>query len=335
MLEPPALAENEILGALRAGYGLETRALTFLPLGQDDAAWVYRVTLPERDYFLKLRRNGLNLASLAVPRYLRDQGVTQVVAPLPNLSGALYHAFDSYRLILYPFIDDAQPLPSGRADAQWRRFGAALRQMHDLALSPELTFLLRRETFEPPANALAARLDNLISVTGFADPLQRELAAFWRHRQSEIRGCVARAADYGRRLAARPAPALCVCHADPHWDNVLVDAHEQLWLVDWDDALLAPRERDLMFVIGGISADWATARDTGLFLEGYGPVEVDPLALAYYRADWAVQDLASYAERVLLAPALGEATRREALTIFKGLFAAGEIVEKALGSVTL
>ena len=332
MLEPPALPEDEILSALRAGYGLDARALAFLPLGQDDSAWVYRVSMPERHYFLKLRSSGLNRASLAVPRYLHDQGLEQVIAPLPTLTGKLYHAFDRYSLILYPFIEDAQPLPSGRAGAQWRRFGSALRRMHDLALPLDVAALLRRETFEPAANTLAAQVDDLVSAADFADPLQAELAAFWRQRQPDIRECMARAADYGQRLAAQPAPELCLCHADPHWDNVLVDAADQLWLVDWDDALLAPRERDFMFIIGGISAHWATPRDTGLFFQGYGPVEVNPLALAYYRADWAVQDLSGYAERVFLQPELGEATRQEALRIFKGLFEAGGIVEKALAS---
>ena len=46
-------------------------------------------------------------------------------------------------------------------------------------------------------------------------------------------------------------------------------------MVDWDGLLLAPRERDLMFVAG---EEWTR------FLEGYGPAALDRTVLAYYRA---------------------------------------------------
>ena len=48
---------------------------------------------------------------------------------------------------------------------------------------------------------------------------------------------------------------LVLCHADLHAWNVLLDTDRQLWLVDWDETILAPKERDLMFVVGGIGND--------------------------------------------------------------------------------
>jgi spectinomycin phosphotransferase len=53
-----------------------------------------------------------------------------------------------------------------------------------------------------------------------------------------------------------------LCHADLHTWNVLVDGDGRLWLVDWDEAILAPRERDLMFLVGGI-VDLAQAPEAG------------------------------------------------------------------------
>ncbi len=333
MLEPPALPEHKILEALRAGYGVEAAALTFLPLGQDGAAWVYRVTRADGPaYFLKLRRSGLNPASLAVPRYLSDQGLAEVIAPVRTLNQAVYHVADGYSLILYPFIEDAQPLASGRADAHWRRFGAALRQIHATALPPELMALMPRDTFTPVATERVRQQDTLIANSTFDEPLARDLAALWRGQHGPIHALVERAEAIGQNLRRRSDTNLVLCHADPHWSNVLVDKQSSLWLVDWDETGLSLKERDLMFVIGGLTPEWGTPRDTGLFFQGYGPAEVDPLALAYYRADWALQDIENYAHRVLAVPAEGEATRREALDFFKGLFGLGAIVEKALGS---
>lgn len=51
-----------------------------------------------------------------------------------------------------------------------------------------------------------------------------------------------------------------------------------------------------MFVLdGGILGGHGPAEEAA-FLQGYGPVEPDPLALLYYRYDWALDDLASFAE---------------------------------------
>jgi spectinomycin phosphotransferase len=104
--------------------------------------------------------------------------------------------------------------------------------------------------------------------------------------------------------------------------------------VDWDEAILAPKERDLMFVVGGIGHDLVRSADTECFFQGYGEATVDPRLLAYYRCAWAVQDIAAYGEQVLLAPGLGEVTRRAAVEGFMDLFAPGNIVDLALASDT-
>ena len=65
-----------------------------------------------------------------------------------------------------------------------------------------------------------------------------------------IAALVDRADRMGRELAAEPFPRV-LCHTDLHTWNVLVDAGRRLWIVDWDEAVLAPPGRDLMFVVGG------------------------------------------------------------------------------------
>ena len=155
-----------------------------------------------------------------------------------------------------------------------------------------------------------------------------KLAAFWRDRRELILELVARADQAGRRLAGRPwRPVLC--HADLHTFNVLVEPGGGLWLVDWDEAILAPRERDLMFVVGGISDRLVAPADTERFLEGYGDAAVDPDLLGYYRLAWAVLDVAAYGDEVTGVPWLSEESRAASVDGFMGLFEPGGIVEIA------
>jgi spectinomycin phosphotransferase len=98
--------------------------------------------------------------------------------------------------------------------------------------------------------------------------------------------------------------------------------------VDWDAPLLTPKERDLMFIGGGIDNIWKSQRDIALFYEGYGKVEIDLKVMAYYRYERIIEDLAAYGEQLLLTDE-GGSDREEAYKRFTGNFEPGETIEIA------
>src|SRR4051812_1413932 len=124
MYEPPVdLPEATLEAGLRTHYGLEVSATTLLSLGQDTAAWVYRVQTAAAAYFLKVRRGARNVPGLVAPRYLHDQGVIQVVAPLLTSQGTLWADVAGYTLTLYPFVAGNTGMAQGMTSAQWRAYG--------------------------------------------------------------------------------------------------------------------------------------------------------------------------------------------------------------------
>jgi spectinomycin phosphotransferase len=121
-----------------------------------------------------------------------------------------------------------------------------------------------------------------------------------------------------------------LCHADIHKANILIDEHERLRVVDWDSLALAPRERDLMFIVGGVVVPPRVESDVeARFFEGYGQVEVDAPALAYYRHAWAVQDIGEFADEVFIRAGTDEATRAGSAGAFRRLFSPGGVVDSA------
>jgi spectinomycin phosphotransferase len=334
MREPPVdLSDDTLAANLRTHYGLAVTTVTFLPLGHDSSAWVYRVQADdEASYFLKVRTSVTNAPSLLVPRYLQEHGVAHVLAPLPTATGALWAEVAGYALILYPFIAGTTGMAQGMTEAQWIAYGAILRQIHSMEITPGLAHPMRRETFVPAGAAMVREVDGHIGRRPCADPVGQHLSALWHERRHVIRTLVSRAEELGRQVA-RKAPPFVLCHADIHTDNVRVDAAGQIWIVDWDETVLAPKERDLMFVVGGgISRALVGRREEELFVQGYGATPLDPLALSYYRYAWAVSDIGEYGAQVVLRPDLGEVSRQAALAIFQSLFGPGEIVALALAS---
>lgn len=332
MLEPPDLSNDAIIAAVRTHYGIPVAALTFLPIGHDSSAWVYRAQAADgAAYFLKVRTGTVNVAGLVVPRYLHDRGVAEVVAPLMTTARAVSVGLGAFTLAVYPFVVGTTGMAGGMTEQQWTTYGAVLRQVHAMPLVPELTRHMHRETFAPAWSDMVRRLDAHVATDTNMGPVACELAAFWRARQAEILALVERAEALGRRLRAT-VPPLVLCHADVHTGNVLVDTAGQLRIVDWDETVLAPKERDLTFVVGGIRDDLVGPREEAWFFRGYGPATVDPLALAYYRYAWAVGDVGAYGEQAFLMPGLGVTTRRAAVRGLTSLFQPGQIVALAYAS---
>jgi spectinomycin phosphotransferase len=207
---------------------------------------------------------------------------------------------------VYPFIKGHNGFEVALTERHWVDLGAALKRIHTVQLPPGLMGLIRREAFSPRwRKAVGAFLawgdDDVLD-----DPVAIKVATLLQSKREVILDLVERAARYAQTLQDR-SRAFVLCHYDIHAGNVLIDAAtDALYIVDWDDPILAPKERDLMFVGGGIGGVWNTPREEALFYQGYGPTDVDAVALAYYRYERIVEDIAIYCEQLLLTDEGGQ-----------------------------
>src|SRR5262249_6620329 len=159
----------------------------------------------------------------------------------------------------------------------------------------------------------------------FVEPVAAKLAAFLRTRHDEIAELVERADQLGRALLAR-SPDYVLSHSDLHANNVLIDADSALYLVDWENLIFAPKERDLMFIGAGVGGRWHRPHEAALFYRGYGQTEIDPTALAYYRYERIVEDIADFCEQLLLSDA-GGADRERGLRKLVEAFLPNNVVD--------
>lgn len=336
MLEPPAIGDERILACLDQDFGLSAAELTFLPLGADPNTAVYRAEAGGATYFVKLRSGAFDESAVAVPRYLSDLGIEAIIPPLPARSGRSWAALggsgDSCRLILNPFVSSRDAYEVEWSATQWRTLGAALRRIHDAPLPPALAALVRREEFSPRWRERLARFLHDVETTAYADPTAAEMAAFLHHKRPEIAALIDHAGRLAQQLRARPSPP-ALCHSDLHAGNVVFDDAGRLFIVDWDQPIIAHRERDLMYPGGGQGFRGHTpAEEEHYFYEGYGEYRTDYMAIAYYRFERIVEDLAVYAEELLLSEEGGE-DRPQSLRHVKGNFEPGSTIERAYAAL--
>lgn len=337
MLTPLALSSDTIIACLCDHYGLRIRSVAFLPIGADAAAAVYRVEAEDgAPYFLKLKRSGFDEIAVAIPAYLHARGIAQMMAPLPTTTNTLWAEAHGFTWILYPFFEGANGFRSPLTDAQWIALGRSLRAVHAATLPPELAARVPCEDYSPRWRDAVIAYDRHVEAgahdTANADPFARRLAAFWHERRGEILTLVERAEELAVILKNRPdeSDAFVLCHTDLHAGNILLSSSDrddelELAIVDWDAPIFAPKERDLMFIGGGIGAIWDDPREQTLFYQGYGPVTIDPVALSYYRYERIVEDVAAYGEQIFEAQS-SEEDREHGLVGLMGQFQPDRVV---------
>jgi spectinomycin phosphotransferase len=306
MQEKPTLANERIVEHLHKAYGLRIDQVTFLPLGADYNSAVYRVMAADGTaYFLKLRRNTFDEIGVALPRFLREQGILQVMAPLPTTTQQLWSRLDEFYVILYPFVEGENGFGVDLSPRQWVELGEALRRIHTATLPAALRARLPQEPYSAHWCARLRFFQTQAAVNAYADPAAAQLAALLRARQGELQQLIERTEALGQALQARSLP-LVVCHTDIHGWNLLVGGQGDLYIVDWDSPMLAPKERDLMFLVGDVAGMWQKRSPNDWFYQGYGEPKADPAAIAYYRYARVVEDIGVTCEQIFLTEAGGE-----------------------------
>ncbi len=329
MRDDPNLDKDALAACLRASYGVQAVSIRFLPIGYDLNAAVYEVIDADGAvYFLKTRSGPLNETSLLVPRALLERGVPNVLAPLRTREGGLCTRCGDLGIVLSPFIRGENAMDAGMTEAQWREFGATLRAVHESGLAETFRPRVPVESFAIPSAAVVREVDTALDGAHFASPAAATFAAFWREQRGEIAALLDRAEELGKRLQTRPF-AQVLCHADIHAANILVGEDDAIHLIDWDGPIIAPRERDLLFIVGSRIARDVQPQEEVAFFAGYGPVEIDPEALIYYRYERIIEDLGEFGMSVFLDEEVSEAMRAEEVALAMTFFAPGGIIATA------
>jgi spectinomycin phosphotransferase len=327
MLEKPNIKDELIISRVQDEYALRVIELIFLPLGADMGTATYRaVTDNGTAYFLKLRK-GFEEITVTVPLFLKSQGIQEIIAPFETSSKRAWADFNEYKMILYPFIDGTDGFHLELSDSQKRQLGKALQKIHGMQIPPEIQRLLPNESWAPLWRERLKSFQAWVAKDTFTERTAAKLAEFMNSKKSDIDQLIDRAEGLASGLLSSQQ-RLVLCHYDIHGGNVLISKNGKLYIVDWDNPILAPKERDLMFIGGGIDNLWKNKQEEAVFYEGYGKTEINMRALAYYRYERVIEDLAVICEQILLTDE-GGADRERSYGWFTSNFEPGSTIEIA------
>jgi spectinomycin phosphotransferase len=294
--------EKCIIDGLNKHYGLNVTSLTFLPLGADLNSSVYKAETQEGlSYFVKVKSD-FNPHSLAIIKLLDQVGIDLITPPVKTLDRQFYLHLQDVTLIVYPFIDGQDGFSRSLSDEQWVLLGRTLRQIHEINLPPLIQSLIRVETYSPKWRQIVQSMISYVQAEPTGCEIALKLRTFMQENLEAINRLTQRAEELAAYLQETPLNFV-LCHADLHGGNIVIDQKNKAYIVDWDDPIMAPKERDLMFIGGGVGNVWNKPHEEDRFYEGYGRVEVNKTALAYYRYERIVEDIAEYCQEIFFTTA--------------------------------
>ncbi|MEV4826558.1 phosphotransferase [Micromonospora sp. NPDC049274] len=289
---------RQVVAWVRADFGIDLTALDEVSHGTGRYARLWRARTPDgARYAVKLSGGGTSAGPI-VTAHLAARGVPGIAAPLRTRDGRLFPERDGRRLAVVPWVSDQRALDGPMTEAHWRAYGEMLAAVHAVPVTDELARTLPAGGEAYPSIVAATRdmAGRLRDRIESGDPLVAELAATWASVADRV-STVLRGVE--RLAAGRSGPAV-ICHGDPHLGNLLLGPDGQVWLVDWDDAVLAPPECDLMFVVGGVLAfaPITPAQERNV-RAGYGAPDIDAARLAWFLAVRALDDLSDWTRQAL------------------------------------
>ncbi|MEU4566089.1 phosphotransferase [Micromonospora sp. NPDC023956] len=315
---PAGLTEETLVAALGSAWRVDVETITYRPVGFGSHHWEVGTVQGDRWFAtvdeLELRRHrqdepldraydrlraalGTTVALHAalggteadrtgsVAR--RGRGRSFVVAPVPTVDGEpLTRVGERFGLALYPHVAGESFTWGDFPSAEHRR--AVLDMLVAVHTAP--AHVRRQAAVDDLTVAHRDALDDALRagpVPG-CGPYARPVADLLAVHAAPIRRLLDRydtlateARGYGDRAV--------LTHGEPHPGNTMRDADGWL-LIDWETALVAPRERDL----------WNLDPGDGSVLAAYADatgVPPEPSLLELYRIQWDLKDLAVDVDR--------------------------------------
>ena len=329
--------EQCIIDSLKIYYGIEVVKLTVLPLGADMNASTYKAETKEHaPYFVKLKHENFDDVSVAVMELLYRAKIQQIISPMNTIHGQSTHRINDFTLIVYPFIEGQDGFRRSLTDEQWLILGKTLRKVHDINVPLSIQNRIRRETYSSKWREAVRSIYPYLETKPTGDEIAIELIDFMNEHLKVIQRLVDRPEQLAKELYNEPTKFV-LCHSDLHGGNILIDEMNNSYIIDWDEPIMAPKERDLMFIGGGVCNVWNKASEEDLFYKGYGKTEVNRVILAYYRHERIVEDIAEYSQNLLFTTVKDEniPNRLEMYQHFIDMFEPNGVVDIAFATDSL
>ena len=288
MVIEPKINKEELQSFLSDAYNLEITEMIFIPRGE--CSWGYKIVTPDNLYFVKIYAT-LDVTEEAFQLtydLYQKCGIKHIIHPLKTNAGEVRTVFQNYNLAIFNFVEGIVSAETTLNDDQFEQLGELIGQIH--MSTKILNPLTRKETFEFKNDDYDRVMSSLSE--GSEDSLVNEMKHLIQKHITRITQEYDELKALQKEISALEIPFVN-CHGDPTPSNIMLTPQGEVYLIDWDDPIYAPKEKDLVFLHHRNPAVMTGyAQETGIS-------DLNQTLLRFYEHKWNIEEIGGYGSLIM------------------------------------
>jgi spectinomycin phosphotransferase len=303
MAKEPIIGSQETLETIHGVYGIDLENLRFAFSGWGGDCFTAE-SVGGEPYFLKLYDpvHYQGVAPLSMDFYLplmhqlHTKGIlTHIPHPVPSLQGDFFTEIGSQVLVITNYIQGKQVGFGRLPEPVLATLSEMVGILHKSSsqLNFEHPFIERFKTpFVPHLLKAMGALENHPPTD--CKGIQR-LKEVIHHQKDHLHYYLEKLRKLQNQVKSSENP-MVVCHTDLHGGNLMLDDQGTLYLLDWENAMIAPREQDMIFFTKNRQV-WQTFWQ--IYRVQFDQVSINADMLRFYHYRRGLEDVAGFVFRIM------------------------------------
>lgn len=289
------IGDKELKNIISKVWAINATKIRFLPLGEEN--WAYIVEDNDgKKYFLKMygkkRKIEQVKESLSVIHYLyAKHDIKNIIHPISTTIDSVYYLIKGHIAVLFNFIDGENQDNLVMTDDQLKNLARTLAKIHKI--TPRMFQIKNKEKFTISCDK---QLENSIKYLekpgNLSNTYKKQLAQLILPSKKEILSAIERLKEIKQSIRLKKEDYV-ICHCDPIHLNLIING-EEVSIIDWDDARLAPKEQDLWFYLNTRAPIFLNA-----YRETYGSFKLNTNVISFYFYNRFLDDLRDWVVRII------------------------------------
>lgn len=290
MLTEPNINKELIKEKIEQNYDLTISSLT--PVKGGEASWCYIVkTKTGEKFFLKIyvglesHEERFNLTY----NLFNNCEIKNITRPIKSKNDELVIDIANHYVALFNYIDGSNASEKDLTDSQKFEFGKLLGTIHQ-ANNIIRNFNIKEDFKYGNLNRLLENINKSNSFIKDKSQYKSEAAKLLTLNKEKISKRIEELEKLGNKLAKEDLEFV-ICHGEPHEWNTMVSKEGEVFLIDWDDSLLAPKEKDLNMI-----------KEDPEKMAGYkavvGEFEINEEIIKYYNLEWNISEIDAWSNQI-------------------------------------
>ncbi len=291
MLTEPNIDKSLFQLKIEDNYGFMVSRLTFIKGGE--ASWGYKVeTIEEALYFCKIHNGLMEYEKRFELTYklFNDAGIKNITHPIKTKNNGLIFLLDKYPVALFNFIEGSNSNDQPLTEKQRFALGKLLGTIHQ-ANKVIGDYSIKEDFKYGNIDRLLETLNKIDTYLKDSSVYKSKTAKLLLENKDKILIRIKELEELGDKLRSQNIDFV-ICHSEPHAWNTMIDKTGEVYLIDWDDSLYAPKEKDLNMI-----------KDDQVKLDGYksvvGNFEINQEIIHYYQMEWNISEIDAWSNSLL------------------------------------